>query len=148
LRDQLKIDDELEDAKIKLVACRDFYLKSAFEAIDVPYKLNNFVKSHDLPVTQEDLQGLNICGYDSFVKLVLPENKDFAEMVLNRQADRDINERQNSFIKALNDKSPVFKGTQVSLRCASAPDVMRLLAVTLSLIVLNKYRNKEIRSQF
>lgn len=30
LRDQLKIDDELEDAKIKLVASKDFYLKQAF----------------------------------------------------------------------------------------------------------------------
>ena len=30
MRDQLKLDDELEDCKIKLVASRDFYLKTAF----------------------------------------------------------------------------------------------------------------------
>ena len=45
LRDQLKIDDELEDAKIKLVASKDFYLRQAYEAIDTPEKLNDFVKS-------------------------------------------------------------------------------------------------------
>lgn len=39
LRDQLKIDDELEDCKIKLVASRDFYPKQAYEMVNTFNKL-------------------------------------------------------------------------------------------------------------
>ena len=48
-----------------------------------------------------------------------------------------MNERQNSYLQELNDKSPIFKATLVNLRTPCPPDVQRLLAVTLSLIVLN-----------
>lgn len=45
LRDQLKIDDELEDCKIKLVAARDFYPKQAFEIVSTLPKLVEFMSN-------------------------------------------------------------------------------------------------------
>lgn len=69
--------------------------------------------------------------------MILPDNRDFVEIALNRQADRDCNERQNEYITAMS-KENSFEATIVNVREACTERVMQLMAVTLSLIVLNK----------
>lgn len=41
------------------------------------------------PVTELDCEQLELIGYDQFLQLILPDNKDFTDLVMNRQADRD-----------------------------------------------------------
>lgn len=46
--------------------------------------------SHAQPVTSDDCDELQIQSYTEFLMLVSPSNKDFTELVMNRQLDRDL----------------------------------------------------------
>lgn len=141
IRNQLKIDDELEDIRIQLVASKDFYPKPAFDQIK-KLSLLSFMHEHIQPVTSDDCDDLKIQNYTDFLLLLSPQNKDFTELMMNRQLDRDLIESQNHYI----DQIDTIESAPRRI-CMSDPyqeDVMKLLAVTLSMIVLNRFKNGEI----
>ncbi len=78
--------------------------------------------------------------------LILPKNKDFTDLVINRQLDRDLMESQNNYIEKI--ETIDFTPKKITISDAYQEDVLKLLAVTLSMIVLNKFRNKEILRTF
>jgi len=66
------------------VAHRDFFPKQAFAKIDTPDRLEAFMREHNQPTTEEDLAQLGINSYTSFLEVVMPDNRDFVEIALNR----------------------------------------------------------------
>jgi len=44
---------------------------------------------HKQPVTHHDCEDLQINSFNDFLNLISPRNKDFRELFLNRQLDRD-----------------------------------------------------------
>jgi len=50
------------------------------------------MRSHAQPVTSDDCDELQINSYSDFLTLVSPSNKDFTELVMNRQLDRELME--------------------------------------------------------
>ena len=97
----------------------------------------------DQPVTESDCQSLQINSYAEFVDLVMPDSRDFTEIAMNRQNDRDIAEGQNSYIL-----QSIESGVTISLQDPIPNDVQRMLALTLSMLVLNRNKNREIRRCF
>ena len=102
--------------------------------------------SHFQPVTSDDCEDLKIESYSDFITLILPKNKDFTDLVINRQLDRDLMESQNNYIEKI--ETIDFTPKKITISDGYQEDVLKLLAVTLSMIVLNKFRNKEILRTF
>ena len=64
---------------------------------------------------------------------------------MNRQLDRDMMQNQNNYIDRIETIETLdFSPTKITISDPFQEDVMKLLAVTLSLVILNKFRNKEI----
>jgi hypothetical protein len=72
----------------------------------------------DQPVTESDCQSLQINSYAEFVDLVMPDSRDFTEIAMNRQNDRDIAEGQNSYIM-----QSIESGVTISLQDPIPNDV-------------------------
>ena len=57
--------------------------------------------SHKQPVTEDDCEDLQVEHYGNFLQLISPNNKDFTELVTNRQLDRDMMQNQNDYIEKI-----------------------------------------------
>eukprot|EP00347_Sterkiella_histriomuscorum_P024093 403332333 len=144
IKEQILLDDDFEDIKIRLVNDRDFYPQMAFknylgqnlEDTVSASQILDFVNDQSINIdevyqTLENLTKSNISAlnYPDFLKLITPLNQDFAKL-FDERVQKELN--------------PEFRIHQTSLRS----NIQQKMQNFFRNLVVNQLKNLEIRRTY